>query len=71
MPLFKVKRAIYDCLIVDGVLVMINKNGKKIFYVEGMDLKFICELSFNGTMQWPSDVVQEVRDRYAALIASR
>ena len=69
--LFKAKRAICECLTFDGVRVVINKTDKKIFYVDGTEFKFICDMSSNGTMQWISEVVQEVRDRYAALIVSR
>ena len=70
-PLFKAKRAICECLTVDGAREVINKNDRKTFYVEGMELKPICEMTSNGMMQWSPTVVKEVRDRYAELTASR
>ena len=70
-PLFKAKRAICECLTVDGARVVINKNDRKVFYVEGMELKPICEMTSNGMMQWSPTVVKEVRDRYTELTASR
>ena len=70
-PLFKAKRAICECLTVDGARVVINKNDRKVFYVEGMELKQICEMTSNGMMQWSPEVVKEVRDRYTELTASR
>ena len=48
-----------------------NKITKKVYYVEGFELRLICELLPNGTMQWTPDVVQTVQDTYAVLMTGR
>ena len=70
-PLFKAKRALCSTMNLDGTQVVVNKITKKKYYVEGFELRLICELLPNGTMQWTPDVVQTVQDTYATLTAGR
>ena len=69
--LFKVKRAICEINDVDGVRIVVHKNDKKVFYVEDSELRLVCKLFPNGSMQWDNDVEQSVRDKYLALMGGR
>ena len=55
----------------DGTQVVVNKITKKLYYVEGFELRLICELLSSGVMQWTSDVIQSVQDACAALMTGR
>ena len=70
-PLFKAKRAICEVMAIDGNRVVIHKIQKKIFFVDGSELRPVCQLSKDGTMQFESNIEQVVQDRYTALIADR
>ena len=70
-PLSKVKRAICESMVIDGNRVVINKIQKKIFFVDGSELRPVCQLNKDGTMQFESNIEQVVQDRYTALIADR
>ena len=67
--LFKAKRVICEINDVDGTLIVVDKNDKKVFYVEGSELLLVCKLLPNGSMQWDNDIEQAVRDKYLALMA--
>ena len=49
-PLFKAKRAISETMAIEGNRVVINKIQKKIFFVDGSELRPVCQLSRDGTM---------------------
>ena len=49
-PLFKVKRAICELKNIDGSKVVISKTDKKVFFVEGTELRLVCGLLPSGTM---------------------
>ena len=70
-PLFKAKRAICEINDVDGARIVLHKNDKKVFYVEGSELRLVCKLLPNGSMQWDNDIEQSVRDKYLVLMAGR
>ena len=70
-PLFKAKRAICEINDVDGTRIVEYKNNKKVFYVEGSELRLVCKLFPNGSMQWNNDIEQSVRDKYLTLMAGR
>ena len=56
---------------IDGNRVVINKIQKKIFVFDGSELRPVCQLSRDGTMQWEINIEQLVQDRYTAIIADR
>ena len=70
-PLFKAKRALCSTMNLDGTQVVVNKITKKLYYVEGSELRLICELLPSGVMQWTPDVIQSVQDAYATLMVGR
>ena len=37
---------------------VINKITKKIYYMEGSELRFVCEMLPNINMQWISNVIR-------------
>ena len=49
-PLLKAKRIICETNDVDEVQIVLYKNDKKVFYVEGSGLRLVCQLLPNGTM---------------------
>ena len=55
----------------DGTQVVVNKITKKLYYVEGSELRLICELLPSGVMQWTPDVIQSVQDAYATFMVDR
>ena len=55
----------------DDTQVAVNKIIKKLYYVEGSELRLICELLSSGVMQWTPDVIQSVQDAYATLMIGR
>ena len=70
-PLFKTKRAICETNDIDGAQILVHKIAKKVFFVEGSELRLVCALQPNGSMQWDADITQNVRDKYLALVADR
>ena len=70
-PLFKAKRAICETNDVDGIQIVVHKNDKKVFYIEGSELRLVCQLFPNGSMQWDNDIEQSVRDKYLTLMTGR
>ena len=55
----------------DGTQVVVNKITKKLYYVEGSELRLVCELLPSGVMQWTPDVIQSVQDAYATIMVGR
>ena len=55
----------------DGTQVVVNKITKKVYYVEGFELRLICEYLPTGIMRWSPDVIQTVQDAYTILMESR
>ena len=70
-PLFKAKRALCSTMNLDGTQVVVNKITKKVYYVEGFELRLICEYLPIGIMRWSPDVIQTVQDAYTILMESR
>ena len=70
-PLFKAKRVLCSTMNLDGTQVVVNKITKKLYYVEGSELRLVCELLPSGVMQWTPDVIQSVQDAYATLMVGR
>ena len=70
-PLFKAKRAIYETNDIDGTQIVVHKIDKKVFFVERSELRLVCALLPNGSMQWDIDITHPVRDKYLALMADR
>ena len=69
--LFKAKREICETNNVDGSQIVMHKSDKKVFYIEGSELRLVCQLLPNGTMEWDKVIEQEVRDRYLTLMVGR
>ena len=55
----------------DGTQVVVNKITKKLYYVEGSELRLVCELLPNGVMQWIPNIIQPLQDAYKTLMAGR
>ena len=55
----------------DGTQDAVNKITKKLYYVEGSELRLVCELLPSGVMQWTSDVIQSIQDACATLMIGR
>ena len=55
-PLFKAKRAICEINDVDGIRIVVQKNHKKVFYIEGSESRLVCELFSNGSMNLDNDI---------------
>ena len=70
-PLFEVKRVIYELKNIDGSKILISKTDKKVFFVEGTELRLVSGLLPSGTMQWESFVDNDVQERYNQLMANR
>ena len=52
----------------DGTQVVVNKITKKLYYVQGSELRLVCELLPSGVMQWTPDDIQSVQDAYATFM---
>ena len=50
---------------------VVNKTTKKLYYMEGSELRFVCELLSNGNMQWTSDVIQSVQHACTTFMVER
>ena len=70
-PLFRAKRVICETNDLDGTQIDVHKNVTKVFYIEVLELRLICTLLPNGTMQLNTDIEQSVRDKYLVLMTGR
>ena len=55
----------------DCIQVVVNQINKKLYYVEGLELRCVCERMSNGIMHWARDIMQIVKGAYPALMTSR
>ena len=52
----------------EGSQVAINKNAKKIYFVNGPEIRLIAELSPSRIMQWQPTIHKEFQDAYEVLM---
>ena len=67
-PLFKIKRALLETTSIRPETVVINKNLKKVYMEDGMNLQLIAEVRTRTNVIWASDISEEVKERYQMLI---
>ena len=68
-PLFKIKRAILETLSdIPPESVVVDKINKKVFFSEGADLKFICEVLSRNEIRWDPNIAVEVQERTRVLL---
>ena len=70
-PFYKVKRAICEIGNFDGTQVVVSKTDKKVFFVEGKELRLVCSILPSGVVQWESYVDKTVTDRYNQIMSNR
>ena len=70
-PLYIVKRAICEIGNFDGTHVVVSKTDKKVFFVEGKELRLVCSILPSGVVQWESYVDKIVTDRYNQIKSNR
>ena len=66
-PLYKVNRAICKVMGTDDNQIMVSKVDKKVFFVEGTELRLICSLMPSGSMTWDPIIIQQVKERHEEL----
>ena len=60
--LYKIKRAILEKTSIDEKAVVVRKNDKKIFIVDGHNLRLFCFATFKSHIEWDPQVHRSVKD---------
>ena len=68
-PLLKIKRAICEATNTDGSLVVVDKNSKMVYFVEGSTLRFVAEMISKDNIRWEDSIKDEVRELAKSLIS--
>ena len=68
-PLLKTKLAICEATNTDGSLVVVDKNSKMVYFVEGSTLRFVAEMISKDNIRWEDSIKDEVRELAKSLIS--
>ena len=59
--IFQMKRTICEIMECDAKRIAIDKSGKKVFYINGADLQFVCALLSSGTAKWEDAIDEKIK----------
>ena len=71
MPLFEIKTAICEVTHSNASQIVLNKIEKKVYFVDGSELRLVCKLMPSGNMDLEEDIDETIRTKSASLVVPR